>query len=89
MHFSGVRLKIPGLQPVKAAARFRDCQRGFVDVNRSDLGTLLSQREGRATGAAIGAANSMLVDPSGIGNAKKVAPIPPPRISVPTIPQFK
>jgi hypothetical protein len=30
-----------------------------------------------------------LVDPSGIGNAKKIAPIPPPLISVPTIPQFK
>jgi hypothetical protein len=30
-----------------------------------------------------------MVDPSGVGNASKVAPIPPPRISVPTIPQFK
>ena len=44
---------------------------------------------GRPNAAAIGAATSVLVDPSGIGNASKVAPIPPPRISAPTIPQFK
>ena len=44
---------------------------------------------GRPNAAAFGALNSMLVDPSGIENAKKVASIPPPRISVPTIPQFK
>jgi hypothetical protein len=37
----------------------------------------------------IGAAQSQMTDPSGIGNANKVAPIPPPRISVPTVPQFK
>jgi hypothetical protein len=43
----------------------------------------------RATGAAIGTATSVLVDPSGIGNASKVAAPPPPNISVPTIPQFK
>jgi hypothetical protein len=39
-------------------------------------------------GAQIGT-QQMLTDPSGIGNANKVAPIPPPRISAPTIPQFK
>jgi hypothetical protein len=39
-------------------------------------------------GATIGA-QEMLVDPSGIGNASKVAPIAPPRISAPTVPQFK
>jgi hypothetical protein len=43
----------------------------------------------RANAATLGALDSMSVDPSGIGNASKVAPIPPPRISVPTIPQFK
>jgi hypothetical protein len=32
---------------------------------------------------------NMPVDPSGIGSANKVAPIPPPRITVPTVPQFK
>jgi hypothetical protein len=31
----------------------------------------------------------MLTDPSGVGNASRVAPIAPPRISVPTVPQFK
>jgi hypothetical protein len=30
-----------------------------------------------------------MVDPSGIGNASRMAPLPPPRITVPTIPQFK
>jgi hypothetical protein len=44
---------------------------------------------GRSNAAAISALDNMSVDPSGIGNASKVAPIPPPRISVPTIPQFK
>jgi hypothetical protein len=32
---------------------------------------------------------NMPVDPSGIGNVNKVTPIPPPRITVPTVPQFK
>jgi hypothetical protein len=44
---------------------------------------------GRPNAAAIGAAQSQMTDPSGIGNASRVAPIPPPRISVPTVPQFK
>ncbi|MDB5636744.1 MAG: hypothetical protein JWP51_1652 [Bradyrhizobium sp.] len=43
----------------------------------------------RPNAGAIGAAQSQVTDPSGIGNASRVAPIPPPRISVPTIPQFK
>jgi hypothetical protein len=42
-----------------------------------------------ARAAAIRAANSMLTDPSGMGNANKVTAIPPPRISVPPIPKFK
>jgi hypothetical protein len=33
--------------------------------------------------------NNVLVDPSGIANASKVAPLPPPRITVPVVPQFK
>ncbi|MDB5574947.1 MAG: hypothetical protein JWR80_123 [Bradyrhizobium sp.] len=32
---------------------------------------------------AFRALNSMSVDPSGVGNASKVAPLPPPRIGVP------
>lgn len=37
----------------------------------------------------IGGINNVTVDPSGIGNASKMAPLPPPRITVPAIPQFK
>jgi hypothetical protein len=39
--------------------------------------------------ANIGGMNNATADPSGIANANKVAPIPPPRISVPVVPQFK
>ena len=46
-------------------------------------------RPNAALGAQIGAAQMQLTDPSGIRNANKVAPIAPPRISVPAIPQFK
>jgi hypothetical protein len=43
----------------------------------------------RPNAGLIGALGSQATDPSGIGNANRVAPIPPPRISAPTIPQFK
>jgi hypothetical protein len=36
-----------------------------------------------------GGINNAAVDPSGIGNASRVAPLPPPRISAPVIPKFK
>jgi hypothetical protein len=36
-----------------------------------------------------GGINNVLVDPSGIGNASKMAPLPPPRITVPAIPRFE
>jgi hypothetical protein len=39
--------------------------------------------------ANIGGINNVTVDPSGIGNASKIAPLPQPRITVPVIPQFK
>ena len=39
--------------------------------------------------ANVGGMNNATVDPSGIANASKFAPLPPPRISVPPIPQFK
>ncbi|MEA2881012.1 MAG: hypothetical protein QOH32_231 [Bradyrhizobium sp.] len=39
--------------------------------------------------ANAGGMNNAIVDPSGIENAGKVAPIPPPRITVPAVPQFK
>jgi hypothetical protein len=45
---------------------------------------------GIASGPAnAGGMNNAAVDPSGIANANKVAPIPPPRISVPVVPKFK
>jgi hypothetical protein len=43
----------------------------------------------RPNAGLLGATQSQVTDPSGIGNANRVAPIPPPRISAPTIPQFK
>ncbi|MEA2891073.1 MAG: hypothetical protein QOI05_1866 [Bradyrhizobium sp.] len=39
--------------------------------------------------ANAGGMNNATVDPSGIANASKVAPIPPPRITVPAVPRFK
>jgi hypothetical protein len=39
--------------------------------------------------ANAGGMNNVIVDPSGIGNASKMAPLPQPRITAPTIPQFK
>lgn len=43
----------------------------------------------RAGPANAGGMNNVTVDPSGIGNASKMAPLPQLRITVPTIPQFK
>jgi hypothetical protein len=39
--------------------------------------------------ANAGGMNNATVDPSGIGNAARVAAPPPPRISAPTVPRFK
>ena len=39
--------------------------------------------------ANAGGMNNVMVDPSGIGNASKVAPLPSPRITVPVVPTFK
>ncbi len=36
-----------------------------------------------------GGLNNVIADPSGIGNASKMAPLPPPRITVPAIPHFE
>jgi hypothetical protein len=36
-----------------------------------------------------GGMNNVVVDPSGVGNASRIAAPPPPRISVPVIPKFK
>jgi hypothetical protein len=39
--------------------------------------------------ANAGGMNNVMVDPSGIGNAAKMAPLPSPRITVPVVPKFK
>jgi hypothetical protein len=39
--------------------------------------------------ANVGGVNNVTVDPSGVGNASRIATLPPPRISVPQIPKFK
>ena len=39
--------------------------------------------------ANAGGMNNVAVDPSGIGNASRMAPLPPPRITVPVVPRFK
>jgi hypothetical protein len=39
--------------------------------------------------ANAGGMNNVMVDPSGIGNASRVAPLPQPSITVPAIPVFK
>ena len=39
--------------------------------------------------ANAGGMNNVAVDPSGVGNASRIAPLPQPQIAAPTIPQFK
>jgi hypothetical protein len=39
--------------------------------------------------ANAGGMNNITVDPSGIGNASRMAPLPPPRVAVPVVPRFK
>ena len=43
----------------------------------------------RPNAGLIGDAQGSVTDPSGIGNASRMAPIPPPSMAVPAIPQFK
>jgi hypothetical protein len=45
---------------------------------------------GIAAGPAnAGGMNNVTVDPSGVGNAARMAPPPSPRITVPVVPRFK
>jgi hypothetical protein len=39
--------------------------------------------------ASPGGINNVISDPSGIENAAKIPSLPPPRINVPVIPEFK
>jgi hypothetical protein len=64
----------------------------FVQVARSagGAGSKNVPIDGVPPGPAnAGGLNNVIVDPSGIGNASKIAPLPPPRITVPVAPQFK
>lgn len=39
--------------------------------------------------ASVGGLNNVSADPSGIGNASKLPPLPQPHIGVPQVPQFR
>jgi hypothetical protein len=39
--------------------------------------------------ANAGGMNNVMVDPSGIGNASRMAPLPQPHIAAPVIPKFR
>jgi uncharacterized membrane protein len=39
--------------------------------------------------ANVGGLNNVTVDPSGIGNASRIAPLSPPHITIPVAPRFK
>jgi hypothetical protein len=39
--------------------------------------------------ANAGGMNNVMVDPSGIGNASRMAPLPQPHIAAPVVPKFK
>jgi hypothetical protein len=39
--------------------------------------------------ANVGGLNNVTVDPSGIGNASRIAPLPQPHITIPVVPRFK
>lgn len=39
--------------------------------------------------ASVGGLNNIYADPSGIGNAAKLAPLPSPHLGIVPIPQFK
>ena len=67
------------------AASFARGGHGGGHAGSAAMGPLGGSRPNAAT---IGA-EEMLVDPSGIGNASKIAPLPQPHIAAPTIPQFK
>jgi len=42
----------------------------------------------RGARQTLGGMNNVAVDPSGVGNASRIAPLPQPHIAAPTIPQF-
>jgi hypothetical protein len=67
------------------AASFARGGHGGGHAGSAAMGHLGGSRPNAAT---IGA-EEMLVDPSGIGNASRVAPLAPPSITAPVVPKFK
>ena len=72
-----------------SAASFARGGGGSAAMGHSGSAAVGTVGAARPNAATLGAMQNMPTDPSGIGNASKVAPIPPPRITVPTVPQFK
>jgi len=63
---------------------------GFICTDGWRSGRRKSTNQWHPPGPAnVGGLNNVLADPSGIGNASRMAPLPPPLITVPVIPQFK
>jgi hypothetical protein len=64
--------------------------RGGGGGSMGHMGTTMGGGGGfRPNAGLIGAAQGSVTDPSGIGNASRIPQLPPPNISVPTVPQFK
>jgi hypothetical protein len=60
----------------------------FANGGEAGTGNIADQRNS-AGPANAGGMNNVTVDPSGISNASRIAPLPRPRITVPVIPHFK
>jgi hypothetical protein len=67
------------------AASFAQFARGAGSAGTGNVGISgIPQGPGNAGGM-----NNVAVDPSGIGNASRMAPLPQPHIAPPVIPHFK
>ena len=80
---SNTAVKVASVFFVVLASTTASFARGGGSAATGNLGGI------RPNIGAIGAAESQMVDPSGIANANKVAPLPPPHITVPVVPKFK
>jgi hypothetical protein len=64
--------------------------RGGGSVAAGHVGSTAMAAGGfRPNAGLVGAAEGNVTDPSGIGNASRIPPLPQPNITVPAIPQFK
>jgi len=72
-----------------AASFARGAMAGFArPAGSGAIGNVPISGIARGPGNA-GGMNNATVDPSGVGNASRIAPLPQPHIAAPTIPQFK